>query len=305
MSSYGNNGETARKIADSIRGRLSGDSGASPQPSSIDAAFARKGPGQGGEVSIKDKAQFDALLKTGKYAIISAGRNMESAADRAMTDDQIAERHNKLTATLKEKGYKYTPMQGQYGGLKEDSIIVMVHDADRKEMFNLGKSLNQDSIIFSERGQQQMVHTTGPNVGMGYEGKGFVNITNATDNFSKVKLENGETIQFSLNFDFDKLKKIDINKPIVKETNVSGTFGHHPGVSKGGGDGGSGRQQRPESDSRAVAPKQSSASSAAKKFVSKHGGDLPSQRHDDIRSASPQATNSASTERKTPAPRDK
>jgi len=138
----------------------------------IDIKFARKEPGRGGEVTIKDRPEFENIMQNGVFAIISAGRNQLSDEDLALSGEQLAERHQTLIGALIEKGYQYTLMEGCYGAL-ENSIILMVHNADRKEMFQLGNSLNQDCIIFSEKGFQQMVITTGPKIGMGYEGKNF------------------------------------------------------------------------------------------------------------------------------------
>lgn len=156
--------------------------------------------GAGGHVELHSK-DLDEALKNGKYSIISAGRNPNNAEDRGLTDEKINERYKRLEQDLKDKGHKYTKVKGHYGG-EEDSL--MVFHADPKEMNELGKKYNQDSVIHSDKGDNKLHFTTGEYSDKHHKGKGFEEVPDAKDFYSVITTSDGQKKKFSLNLDFGK-----------------------------------------------------------------------------------------------------
>ncbi len=180
-----------------------------PNEASIQAyrqKVARRSPGQGGPVSLSSTDLFITLTQ-GKYALLSAGRNPNNAEDMQLTNEQITARSQALHQDLVNSGYMFTPSLGKYGGETEDSFLVMAHEADTKEAIELGQKYHQDSIIAADSGQQQMIFTTGENVGQAYIGSGFDPLPDEAPEYTRIETEEGQSIKFSLRFDWNRLQK--------------------------------------------------------------------------------------------------
>lgn len=163
-------------------------------------ALRRRPDGQGGHVSLQAK-QLEIVLNRGTFGLISAGKSPQD--DHALTDEELAERDARLRKALDEAGYVYTKAQGHYGE-REDSYLVMVHDADREHLTHLGRELNQDSVIYGEAGQYELIFTTGENAERGLCVHG--------DSWSRVGEEQADFYtevegagRFTLDLDFDKI----------------------------------------------------------------------------------------------------
>ncbi len=176
----------------------------------IKKMYARRPEGKGEELPIASKADLQKILTKTTYALISAGRNPNIPADMALSDEQIDARQEQLKATLKSKGYIITSGKGSYGA-PEDSVIVMAHDADREEVMGIGQQFNQDAIIFSQAGKNQMIYTTGENRGARHEGSGIEWLPKETEDFYTEVKAGGKKVKFTLNFDFDNLVKSIMN----------------------------------------------------------------------------------------------
>jgi len=163
----------------------------------------RQPAGQGGNVDLT-KAELAEILKTGKYALISAGKNPNHEEDRQLDDNTVNERYKSLESDLKTDGFTYTKVKGHYGG-EEDSFLVMIHDADKEHVSKLGEKYNQDSVIYSEGGKHEMLYTTGKNKGQKHDGSGFQEKQDAEDYYTELAHPEGGKTKFSLNFDFDSL----------------------------------------------------------------------------------------------------
>jgi hypothetical protein len=110
--------------------------------------FRRQAPGKGFE-SKPSKQEVIDILETGRFALVSAGKNPNLEAD--MSEEAQAERHEKLKQQLVADGYQFTPVEGKYGE-EENSFLVWVHDATREDSIKLGEDYNQDSVIYGENG---------------------------------------------------------------------------------------------------------------------------------------------------------
>ena len=126
-------------------------------PAKLAKKIHRRDKGKGREVKLST-AELKLILSTGKYALISAGRNPEDPEDQKLTDKQIVARHRQLKDDLKDGGYAYTGVVGHYGE-EEQSFLVMVHDAEKQDILRMGKKYRQDSVIYGEKGRQQMIYT--------------------------------------------------------------------------------------------------------------------------------------------------
>lgn len=171
--------------------------------SRLRAKTRRKGPGEGREVQLT-KAELDIVLSSGKFALVSAGKNPR--LEPGMTKDQEQRRHSLLRSRLVDDGFAFTQVVGHYEGI-EDSFLVMVHDANREHIRAMGKEFNQDSVIFAEEGKQEMHFTTGDHAQRGecHEGKGFEYKPDAEDYYTDFPHPDGASSKFSLNFNWGEL----------------------------------------------------------------------------------------------------
>jgi hypothetical protein len=202
-------------------------------PSELQRKIGKRGKGQGREIKLS-KDELQTLLKSGKYALISAGRNPAHEEDVKLGDDKIQERYDSLKNELVEGGYAFSNVKGHYGG-QEDSFLVMVHEADKEYIKKLGTKFNQDSIIYSEKGKHEMHFTTGEKKGKHHKGEGLdPKAEGAEDYYSEAETADGEKVKFALNFDFAKeygeggAEKVDPKKNLkeIGDT-LSGSKKHH------------------------------------------------------------------------------
>lgn len=169
-------------------------------PPELAKKIQKKEAGKGHEISLS-KQELTTLLKSGKYALISAGKNPK--LEEGMEETAVAQRYEDLRGELKQGGYAFTKVKGHYGG-EEDSFLVMVHDHDDDHMLELGKKFNQDSVIVADGGKQKMVYTTGSDEGQAHEGNGFKEVgEDQQDFYSEYPTSDGQVMKFALNFDFD------------------------------------------------------------------------------------------------------
>lgn len=165
--------------------------------------IARRPPGQGAEAQLT-KPELRTLLNTGRFALVSAGPNPNEEADKGMTAEQAKDRHEQLRKRLVASGYMHTQVVGHYGGV-EDSFLVMVHDAERRDVRALGQMFKQDSVIYADKGHNEAHYTHGDrhDQGLCSEGKGWSEKPSAGDYYSILRHPDGTTSKFALNIDFD------------------------------------------------------------------------------------------------------
>jgi hypothetical protein len=180
----------------------------------LEKKIRRRKPGQGDEVHL-NKAELLHLLDSGKYALLSAGPNPNIDAHKNMDPVEQKFRHAKLRTELMTGGWMFTPVTGHYGG-REDSYLVMIHDANRADARKLGETFDQDSIIYAENGRQEMHYTTGDNhrKNLCLEGAGWEHKPKAKDFFTSYQHPDGAKTRFSLRFDWSNPKpcKGDVKK---------------------------------------------------------------------------------------------
>jgi hypothetical protein len=73
-------------------------------------------------------------------------------------------------------------------------------------LIELGEKFNQDSVIFSEKGKNELIYTTGPYKGERNEGSGFQEVPDADNYYTDLKTPKGH-LKSTLNFNFDTFVK--------------------------------------------------------------------------------------------------
>lgn len=146
------------------------------------------------------------MLNHTRFALVSAGPNPNVPEDREMSHDDLKARHEDLRKRLVASGYAFTGVVGHYGG-REDSFLVMIHDAERRDVRELGKVFHQDSVIYCDRQKTELHFTTGENADKNLcaQGRGWEEKPSAKDYYSTVKHPDGTKTKFSLRINFDNL----------------------------------------------------------------------------------------------------
>jgi SPP1 gp7 family putative phage head morphogenesis protein len=174
-----------------------------PEEREVFKRFERVEKGKGSHQELKDAKELELILTKGHFALISAGKNPNRDEDKNRSEEYFKHRSEALQKDLIERGYMFTRVVGKYGEI-EDSYLVMTHNPDEKDMLELGKKYNQDSVIIAKRGDNKMIYTSGEHAGTYVGGHGYDKIEpSATDFYTEVKIASGVE-RFSLNFEWDK-----------------------------------------------------------------------------------------------------
>jgi hypothetical protein len=165
----------------------------------IQSVYKKREPGQGKLVTIPSVEDLDLIVKNTTFACVSAGRNPDNPEDAKMTEQQIHERYRELKDSAKEKGYVFTDAIGKYGA-PEESIMVMLHDADEKEVLDIGEQFHQQSVFISEKGNGKVLQTT-PDAQykkgqVRMAGQGFSYVNDADDFYTEVQTQSGGWARF-------------------------------------------------------------------------------------------------------------
>jgi hypothetical protein len=181
-----------------------GDDGGSKLPARLLNKIKRRGKGEGEETQFT-RAEVDLLLADGVVGIVSAGKNPK--LEKEMTKEQEKKRHEELRSDLKDKGLMHMQVVGMYEGL-EDSFMVFTPEVKREELVEMGEKYNQDSVIFTNKGKNEMIFTTGDDKGKHHPGEGFkARGNNAKDYYTEYVTEDGKKRRFQLQFEWGELKK--------------------------------------------------------------------------------------------------
>jgi len=162
------------------------------------AEYQRQAPGHGVEKPIASKRDLHLILMNTTFAIMSAGKNPNDPEDMKLSDMQVKARHDKLLGRLKDEGFVYTQCKGKYEN-PEDSIMVMMHDADRDSAMEIGEAFNQNAIVFCSNGKNEMIYTTGAKKGKAtMSGTGYEETPDAEDYYTDMPLADGKHVKFCL-----------------------------------------------------------------------------------------------------------
>ena len=160
------------------------------------------------------------LLNNGGYAIISEGRKPGLSTNEYDGTDEITQERVGNLSTDITNTYLYSNVLGKYDGAIENSFLIILHndlpEQERTLICQLGEKYNQESVIYVKQASpviQQLIYTTGPFNGTYVEGEGYkILSTNATDNYSSVKLCPNDVLTFTLNFNFEQMIRPNNNR---------------------------------------------------------------------------------------------
>lgn len=167
------------------------------------------------------KDELKKVMDSGHVTFISAGRNSKDPKEKEMSvdDPYFHSRHEKLRSELEDRGYDYTEVVGVYGGEEKTFLVfhdgaeltpktsksIMVHHTDASELKNrerelteLGKKYNQNSVLHRTGGKNRMLFTTGENEGVECGKEAWNEAPEATDYYTDIELENHAHTKFQL-----------------------------------------------------------------------------------------------------------
>lgn len=179
-----------------------------------------------------------AMLDRGTFSILSAGKGPADATGAAWNDPVFRQRHEGLRNALKQHGFRYTEVRGNYGAHEVSFIVHHEHDpslppanavlvhhplgaatppSEFALIRQLGARHQQESVIHSRpvEGQEgsvgrhnEMHFVTGSDAGLHRGGQGVNPLSEDAENFyTVVRHPYGDIARhtkFSLNFDFEK-----------------------------------------------------------------------------------------------------
>jgi hypothetical protein len=73
--------------------------------------------------------------------------------------------HKGLEQLLAQAGFQHEQTDGNYGGGSSKSPVFVVYNAPRDHVMELGRKMGQESVIFSENGQHELIYVNGKNAG--------------------------------------------------------------------------------------------------------------------------------------------
>lgn len=189
----------------------------------------RRKRGQGGHVSLT-KDELKVILDDGRFALLSAGPNPKLSAHKGMSEEEKKKRHEELRKQLVEDGYTFTEVVGHYEDI-EDSFLVMAHDVKRNALRHLGERFKQDSIIYADKGRQEMHYTTGEHHEKNEceEGAGWEEKPDAKDVYTLFPHPDGSHTKFALNFDWGKFVQCKKSLTIADLQLLKATVARPPG----------------------------------------------------------------------------
>lgn len=174
--------------------------------------YARRGPGEGVEITFDSADEFHTVLQNTTYGLVSAGSNPSLSGEKDLPPEFFTDRHEQLRKELVRLGYCFTEVLGNYDGF-EDSFLVMTNDSGREDMITLGSMFGQESVIHGDHGKQEMIYTcdaVGSNTGKFIPagtivtGDGYAEVgQEETNYYTEVTFSDGSQYRFCLNFDWD------------------------------------------------------------------------------------------------------
>lgn len=186
----------------------------------FDATFAKKAARSGTEIKELSVKELAHALTSTKYGFVSAGPNPHLDPSNASATF-YNNRHAQLKEELIERGYVFTPIVGHFGGT-ENSYMVMAHDADRSDVIALGKKYDQQTVLYSERGSNEMIQVTDGDFKKGsiWRGQGYELVPKQEDYYSEIKIREGGIAKLSLNTSYNGESNPDFIEQLKKYSKI-------------------------------------------------------------------------------------
>ena len=183
-------------------------------------------PKPSGHFQLNTPEELRHILKNGHFSILSAGRSASDPKEKHLpwNHEKFTARHESLRRDLDHHGFRYTEVDGMYGGPEKSFIVyhgnVPSHPDTNERSFlvhhdhpsehalirGLGKKYNQESVIHSREGVNEMHYTGGRHTATHHKGAGHIeHAPDTADYWTKVHHITGGKpayTKFSLNFDW-------------------------------------------------------------------------------------------------------
>ncbi len=131
------------------------------------------------------------------------------AGEKPLTTPSVQGGDAALRKMLQDQGLKFEETPGSYGS-PENSFIV--HGPTREQMYQMGKALGQESVVYSNKGNHELLYTNGPNDGKAHPGHshyGFHPTAAPADYFTQIP---GKGF-LRLYFNQDQLNPVPLQQP--------------------------------------------------------------------------------------------
>ncbi len=115
--------------------------------------------------------------------------------------------HQALGEHLKQIGLKHEERDGRYGSPEKS---YMVYGPTREQMYQLGQSFGQESVVYSQGGKHELLYTNGPQAGRFHPGIDHEFFQQEPEDYYTNMPELGGYMR--LNFDFDTLHPTNLNQ---------------------------------------------------------------------------------------------
>jgi hypothetical protein len=151
----------------------------------------------------KNSEHVSKLLTNGRFAILTPHRSGAGEADNAAA-------HKSFLSDVASLGYSPLHAVGRWGGSTEPSYVVP--GMSREHAIQLGKKYGQLAVIHGEHGQHEEIATHPSHKPMGI-GAGHSEVTDPSGDHTEVRMPDGSSFKFRLNFPHPMAK----NAPIQLE----------------------------------------------------------------------------------------
>jgi hypothetical protein len=116
-----------------------------------------------------------------------------------------AQGHQALGEALKQMGVKHEEREGRYGAPEKS---YMVYGPSREQMYQLGKTFGQESVVYSNGGRHELLYTNGPSAGKFHPALDAEFFRHAPEDYYTNMPELGGFLR--LNFDWDHLHSTNL-----------------------------------------------------------------------------------------------
>ena len=130
------------------------------------------------------------------YETLTAGNYSLLSPDLRANPQETSKKYEQLTRTLKDMNLQYTPAVGVYEG--QVAPVLMIYDIPVETLIQLGKELQQESVIFVRNGNPLKLFTWGPQQGTILAGEKPT--LNQAGEFTMVKTVDNYRVVFSFKF---------------------------------------------------------------------------------------------------------
>ena len=106
--------------------------------------------------------------------------------------------HEEMGKHLAHMGLQAEPVEGRYG---QPERSWLVYKPTREQMYQLGKTFGQDSVLYTHGGNHELLYTNGPKAGKFHPGTGHEFFQEAPEDYYTKVPSLGGYMRLAVNFD--------------------------------------------------------------------------------------------------------